>query len=79
MSQYTPLSNHRDNLLAFLDVVWKTSPRIRSDAARFYAYEAAKAASMGLASTWSGTAYGGRWLITPAGLKRLPGSPHKKK
>ena len=71
MSQYTPLSQHRDGLLAFLDVVWKTSPRIRSDAARFYAYEVASAASQGLVTTWNGRAYGVRWLITTAGLKKL--------
>ena len=78
MSQFTPLSQHRDELLAFLDVVWKTSPRIRSDAARFYAYEVASAASQGLVTTWNGRAYGVRWLITTAGLKKLSSASRKR-
>jgi hypothetical protein len=78
MSTYTALSHHKNELRAFLDVVWRTSPRIRSDAARFYAYEVASAASQGLVTTWNGRVYGVRWLITTAGLKKLSNASRKR-
>lgn len=78
MSEYVPLSHHRNELHAFLDVVWKTSPRIRSDAARFYVYEAACAASQGLVTTWQGNGWGDRWLITRAGLHLLHHAPRPR-
>jgi hypothetical protein len=80
MSVYLDLSDDQaDNFLKFLDLVWKTSPRVKSDAARYLAFEAAKAASLGLVTTWRGRVWGCRWLITARGLKLIDRSPRPRR
>ena len=74
MSQYTETATGKNRMLRFLDVVWRTSPRVKSDAARFYAFEVAQAAALGLITTWRGDEWGVCWHITTKGLKLLTAS-----
>lgn len=71
MSDYAETAVGKSRLLRLLDVVWRTSPRVKSDAARFYTGEVAQAACLGLITTKEAKGWSVFWHMTRKGMDEL--------
>jgi len=78
VSTYVETEVLPDRMLSLLNTVWKICPRVRSDAARYYAVEASRASCQGLITTCSRGEWGTTWRITVRGLKLLTNTNPKE-